>query len=166
MPCQAGLSSSADPRRSVTTRTDVRSKYTKKRWRNQNEKVVIFDPRADAAHVLRHRLRQEERCRCDCHWHQYRARTLPPPKAPLPIGLKRTSAFWVGFKAGGTSDLGTRLLFEAAKEELGVNIIVDNVTGAGGWNAWSELKKAKPGRLHAGSGDGSHHLRRLSGSLQ
>lgn len=50
----------------------------------------------------------------------------------------------VGFKAGGTSDLGTRLLFEAAKEELGVNIIVDNVTGAGGWNAWSELKKAKP----------------------
>lgn len=50
----------------------------------------------------------------------------------------------VGFKAGGTSDLGTRLLFEAAKEELGVNIIVDNVTGAGGWNAWSEVKKAKP----------------------
>ena len=50
----------------------------------------------------------------------------------------------VGFKAGGTSDLGTRLLFEAAKEELGVNIIVENITGAGGWNAWSELKDAKP----------------------
>lgn len=50
----------------------------------------------------------------------------------------------VGFSAGGTSDLGTRLLFEAAKEELGVNIIVENVTGAGGWNAWSKLAKEKP----------------------
>lgn len=50
----------------------------------------------------------------------------------------------VGFSAGGTSDLGTRLLFEAAKEELGVNIIVDNVTGAGGWNAWSQLADAAP----------------------
>lgn len=50
----------------------------------------------------------------------------------------------VGFSAGGTSDLGTRLLFEAAKEELGVNIIVDNVTGAGGWNAWSQLKDSDP----------------------
>lgn len=50
----------------------------------------------------------------------------------------------VGFSAGGTSDLGTRLLFEAAKEDLGVDIIVENITGAGGWNAWSELKKANP----------------------
>ena len=50
----------------------------------------------------------------------------------------------VGFSAGGTSDMGTRLLFEAAKEDLGVNIIVDNVTGAGGWNAWQQLKDADP----------------------
>lgn len=50
----------------------------------------------------------------------------------------------VGFSAGGTSDMGTRLLFEAAKEELGVNIVVENVTGAGGWNAWSRLKDSKP----------------------
>lgn len=50
----------------------------------------------------------------------------------------------VGFSAGGTSDMGTRLLFEAAKKELGVNVIVENVTGAGGWNAWSQLKDADP----------------------
>ena len=33
----------------------------------------------------------------------------------------------VGFSAGGTSDMGTRLLFEAAKKELGVNIIFDDI---------------------------------------
>ncbi len=50
----------------------------------------------------------------------------------------------VGFSAGGTSDMGTRLLFEAAKKELGVNVIVENVTGAGGWNAWQQLKDSEP----------------------
>lgn len=51
---------------------------------------------------------------------------------------------YVGFAAGGTSDMGARLLFEAAKEDLGVNVIVENLTGAGGWTAWAQLANAEP----------------------
>ena len=50
----------------------------------------------------------------------------------------------VGFSAGGTSDMGTRLLFLQAQPDLGVNVVVENVTGAGGWNAWSQLASSKP----------------------
>ncbi len=50
----------------------------------------------------------------------------------------------VGFSAGGSSDLGVRLLIPYLEKELGTSVSVINKTGANGWVAWTELSKAKP----------------------
>jgi tripartite-type tricarboxylate transporter receptor subunit TctC len=50
----------------------------------------------------------------------------------------------VGFSAGGSSDLGVRILVPYLEKELGTSINVVNKTGANGWVAWTELAKAQP----------------------
>jgi tripartite-type tricarboxylate transporter receptor subunit TctC len=50
----------------------------------------------------------------------------------------------VSYSAGGSSDLGTRLLMQYVEKELGVPVVVENRPGAGGWVGWEELLKAKP----------------------
>lgn len=50
----------------------------------------------------------------------------------------------VGYGAGGSSDLGVRMLQPHLEKELGQSVVVVNKTGAQGWVAWSELAKAKP----------------------
>lgn len=50
----------------------------------------------------------------------------------------------VGYSAGGSSDLGVRMLVPYLEEELGTTINVINKTGANGWVAWTELSKSKP----------------------
>lgn len=50
----------------------------------------------------------------------------------------------VGFSAGGSSDLGVRMLVPYLEKELGTTVSVINKTGANGWVAWTELAKAKP----------------------
>lgn len=50
----------------------------------------------------------------------------------------------IGFSAGGSSDLGARMLVPYLEKELGATISVINKTGANGWVAWTELAKAKP----------------------
>lgn len=43
------------------------------------------------------------------------------------------------FSAGGGTDIGARNLATALSEELGVNVVVENHTGSGGWVAWTDL---------------------------
>lgn len=50
----------------------------------------------------------------------------------------------VGYAAGGSSDLGVRILVPYLEKELGTSINVVNKTGANGWVAWTELAKAQP----------------------
>lgn len=43
------------------------------------------------------------------------------------------------FSAGGGTDIGARNLATALGDELGVNVVVENQTGSGGWVAWTDL---------------------------
>lgn len=43
------------------------------------------------------------------------------------------------FSAGGGTDLGARHMASALSEQLGVNVVVENQTGSGGWVAWTDL---------------------------
>lgn len=43
------------------------------------------------------------------------------------------------FSAGGGTDLGARYMATALSKELGVNVVVENQTGSGGWIAWTDL---------------------------
>lgn len=44
-----------------------------------------------------------------------------------------------GLSAGGSSDLGARLVADGLSKELGVSVTVENVTGGGSWIAWNQL---------------------------
>lgn len=57
---------------------------------------------------------------------------------------KRQINMYVGFGAGGSSDLGVRTLMPYLEKELGATINVVNKTGANGWIAWTEISKAAP----------------------
>lgn len=46
------------------------------------------------------------------------------------------------YAAGGSTDLGARLLASEAEKILGVPVTVVNTPGAGGWIGWSDLMKA------------------------
>ncbi len=43
------------------------------------------------------------------------------------------------FSAGGGTDIGARNMATALSEQLGVNVVVENQTGSGGWVAWTDL---------------------------
>ncbi len=43
------------------------------------------------------------------------------------------------FSAGGGTDIGARNMAAALSKELGVNVVVENQTGSGGWIAWTDL---------------------------
>lgn len=43
------------------------------------------------------------------------------------------------FSAGGGTDIGARNMATALQEILGVNVVVENQTGSGGWVAWTDL---------------------------
>ena len=51
----------------------------------------------------------------------------------------KTVTLLCGFGAGGSSDLGVRSLATALEKQTGASFIVQNVTGANGWMAWSQL---------------------------
>ena len=50
----------------------------------------------------------------------------------------------VSYSAGGSSDLGARMLMQYVEKELGVPVVVENKPGAGGWVGWEELLNAEP----------------------
>jgi tripartite-type tricarboxylate transporter receptor subunit TctC len=59
------------------------------------------------------------------------------PNRPLTI--------MVGFGAGGSSDVGVRILAEALKKVIGQPVLVENKPGAGGQVMWTDFKNnAKP----------------------
>ena len=43
------------------------------------------------------------------------------------------------FSAGGGTDVGARYMATALSEELGVNVVVENQTGSGGWVSWTDV---------------------------
>jgi len=43
------------------------------------------------------------------------------------------------FSAGGGTDIGARSMATALSNVLGVNVVVENQTGSGGWVAWTDL---------------------------
>ncbi|MDP2859359.1 MAG: tripartite tricarboxylate transporter substrate binding protein, partial [Bacillota bacterium] len=49
-----------------------------------------------------------------------------------------------GYSAGGTTDLVTRVLAEGLQRKLGVPVVVENITGAGGTIAIAEMAKKPP----------------------
>ena len=57
---------------------------------------------------------------------------------------KQTITMICGFGAGGSSDLGVRSLASSIEKQTGVSCVVQNVTGANGWMAWSQLLHSKP----------------------
>lgn len=52
---------------------------------------------------------------------------------------KRNITLLCGLSAGGSSDLGARVLADSLGKELGVAVTVENVTGGGSWIAWNQL---------------------------
>jgi tripartite-type tricarboxylate transporter receptor subunit TctC len=51
---------------------------------------------------------------------------------------------WIGFAAGGTPDIGTRIIAPKLTEALGQPVVVDNRPGAGGILAMEYVSKAPP----------------------
>ena len=70
--------------------------------------------------------------------------TAPPATAADAKYPEKPITMLVGFSAGGSSDLGVRMLVPYLEKELGGSISVINKTGANGWVAWTDLLKAKP----------------------
>jgi len=57
----------------------------------------------------------------------------------------RPLTIMVGFGAGGSSDVGVRILGEALKKVIGQTVLVENRAGAGGQVLWTDFKNnAKP----------------------
>lgn len=52
------------------------------------------------------------------------------------------------FSAGGGTDIGARNMATALTKELGVNVVVENQTGSGGWVAWTDLINGDYGDGH------------------
>lgn len=52
--------------------------------------------------------------------------------------------FIVPYSPGGSSDITARMLAPELEKILGQSVIVENITGAGGWVGWNELMKAEP----------------------
>lgn len=52
--------------------------------------------------------------------------------------------FIVPYSAGGSSDVGARLVGKRLEKELGQPVVVENVPGAAGWIGWTKMIKAKP----------------------
>jgi len=52
----------------------------------------------------------------------------------------------VAFPAGGSTDIGARIVASIAEKSLGQPIIVVNKGGAGGQVGWTEGAKNRPGR--------------------
>lgn len=46
-----------------------------------------------------------------------------------------------GYSAGGSSDLLCRILANSLQEKLGTSVVVENLTGGGGWVCWNEIIK-------------------------
>jgi len=62
----------------------------------------------------------------------------------------KPASLMVGFPAGGSTDVGARIVASIAEKDLGQPIIVLNKAGAGGQIGWTELAKQKPDGYYIG----------------
>lgn len=53
----------------------------------------------------------------------------------------KTITLLCGYAAGGSSDLLCRILANSLQEKIGQTVIVENLTGGGGWVCWNEMIK-------------------------
>ncbi len=66
----------------------------------------------------------------------------PPPRpGDFPSGPIQ---FWIGYPAGGSSDVGGRILAAAMEQMLGQPVTVVNKPGGSGQLAWTETARQKP----------------------
>ena len=74
--------------------------------------------------------------------------TLPPQaKAEFPT---KPVSLMVAYPAGGSTDIGARILAAIAEKKLGQPMIVLNKGGAGGQVGWTELSRQKPHGYYIG----------------
>lgn len=69
------------------------------------------------------------------------AAALPPRPEDFPSDAIQ---FWVGYPAGGSSDIGARILASSMEELLGQSVTVVNKPGGSGQLAWTEIARQKP----------------------
>jgi tripartite-type tricarboxylate transporter receptor subunit TctC len=69
---------------------------------------------------------------------------IEPKKATENTYPNKPITLIVPYSAGGSSDLGTRLVAKRLEQELGQPVVVENVPGAAGWVGWQKLGRSKP----------------------
>lgn len=57
---------------------------------------------------------------------------------------KKTVKLIVPYAAGGGTDLSARALQPYLEKELGTTVVIENITGGGGWVGWSTLAQSQP----------------------
>lgn len=57
---------------------------------------------------------------------------------------ERDIKWFVGFNAGGGFDVASRAIAEAMSDELGVNVVVENIPGGGGRRAAQDIYRGEP----------------------
>jgi len=67
-------------------------------------------------------------------------------KAPEKL-IKDAVTMVVTFSAGGSNDLGSRVMSKYLEKYLEVPVNVVNITGGGGWIGWQQVAQAKPDGL-------------------
>jgi tripartite-type tricarboxylate transporter receptor subunit TctC len=70
------------------------------------------------------------------------AATIPYPTKPVML--------LVGYPAGGSTDIGARIVADLAEKDLGQPVVVVNKAGAGGQICWTELARQKPDGYYLG----------------
>jgi len=70
--------------------------------------------------------------------------------AAAPIYPTKSIMVLVGYPAGGSTDIGARIVAALAEKELGQPVVVVNKAGAGGQVGWTELAKQKPDGYYLG----------------
>ena len=63
---------------------------------------------------------------------------------------ERPITLTIAFPAGGSTDIGARIVSAIAEKALGQSIVVVNKGGAGGQVGWTELSRQKPDGYHIG----------------
>ncbi len=74
----------------------------------------------------------------------------PAKKVDYPTPGKAITLM-VPFPAGGSNDIGARLVAPVVEKDLGVPVQIVNKAGAGGQTGWAELALAKPDGYYIGS---------------
>jgi tripartite-type tricarboxylate transporter receptor subunit TctC len=77
------------------------------------------------------------------------AAVFPCPAHPQAFPAKPVSLM-VAYPAGGSTDVGARILASLAEKDLGQPLVVLNKAGAGGQVGWTELARQKPDGYYIG----------------